>query len=138
MCWWKIKPKNYCVKNAKELLYSVNEWWRAVESLEGKSDEFHVLEFGRLTIYLFGSAERGQKEYNKRYGHTKKMPSTVGFNVIKGLKEKPETLEFDIWLPFEKGKIINPWGCGHEVAHIFQYLLDFKNPDKILEEEYYE
>ena len=137
MCWWNKKPKDIYVENAKKILNSVNEWWRSVESLEHDSDEFHVLEFGRLTFYLFGSDKRGQAEYNKRYGHTKRMPSTVGFNVVKGLKEKPETLEFDIWLPFKKD-IINPWGCGHEVQHIFQYLLAFKNPDLILEKEYYD
>ena len=130
MSWFKPKPEKLC----NTALTAINAWWKTIES---KTDEFYVLEFGRLTIYLFGSAERGQKEYNKKYNHTKKMPSTVGFNVIKGLKEKPETLEFDIWLPVVNGKI-NPWGCGHEMAHVFQYLLGFKNPDFVLTKEYYE
>lgn len=137
MWWWKTKPKDFCAENAKKFLRSVNKWWRSIELLEHDSDEFHVIEFGKLTFYLFGSNKKGQKEYNKRYGHAKKMPSTVGFNVVKGLKERPETLEFDIWLPFKRGKI-NPHGCGHEICHIFQYLLDFKNPDLILEKSYYE
>lgn len=137
MDWWKPKLEKLCTEEAENVIHNVNNWWRGVETLEDKSDEFHVLEFGKLAIHLFASAERAQVEYNKKYNHTKKMPSTVGFNVVKGLKEKPETLEFDIWLPFKKNTV-NMWGVGHEVAHIFQYLLGFKNPDKILEEEYYE
>ena len=137
MSWFSWKPHQYL----REALKTTDAWW---DSIRGRVDEYHEINFGQLTICLYGTPELGAMHYANK--HQANIPSTVGSAWIQAAGNH-ETAKYEIWLPIKKTKagnyVINEWGGGHELAHIIDESLrlrdnmKFGDPDEAVSKEFY-
>ncbi len=134
MNWFSAEPPEHMHTLSK----SVNTWWDSIPNTE--TNEFVETAFGDTKVFIFGSKERGAKEFSDRHKGMK-IPSDVGTAWSDGTN-------MEIWVPMKRTKsgniVVNHWALGHELGHIMKWKTEksgttqYGHPDDVTKKDFYE